>query len=208
MRGHESRRHCHRPQSARGRKRHHRGAIGGEPVNTRWTRQPAPWWSIASSTRRCAIPELRLRAAHAVGRCDPIDVLVANTRPIIPGAVMNVRPIGVLRMEDDGGATRRSSLCRLHGHPRTSCEDAYRSAGDQRHQIEHSSSTTRTWNRKWSSSGLGRCRGGHRLIRKRSSGRVASSGLERNEMRWNRMRSTHPIRARGRSCSTGHDGSG
>jgi inorganic pyrophosphatase len=34
---------------------------------------------------------------------DPMDVLVANTRPIIPGAVINVRPIGVLRMEDDGG---------------------------------------------------------------------------------------------------------
>jgi inorganic pyrophosphatase len=34
---------------------------------------------------------------------DPIDVLIANTRPIIPGAVINVRPVGVLRMEDDGG---------------------------------------------------------------------------------------------------------
>jgi inorganic pyrophosphatase len=34
---------------------------------------------------------------------DPIDVLVANTRPIIPGAVINVRPVGVLRMKDDGG---------------------------------------------------------------------------------------------------------
>ena len=34
---------------------------------------------------------------------DPIDVLVANTRPIIPGAVINVRPVGVLVMEDDGG---------------------------------------------------------------------------------------------------------
>jgi inorganic pyrophosphatase len=34
---------------------------------------------------------------------DPIDVLVANTRPIIPGAVINVRPVGVLRMVDDGG---------------------------------------------------------------------------------------------------------
>jgi inorganic pyrophosphatase len=38
---------------------------------------------------------------------DPIDVLVANTRPIIPGAVMNVRPIGVLRMEDDGGGDEK-----------------------------------------------------------------------------------------------------
>ncbi|HET6927692.1 MAG TPA: inorganic diphosphatase [Hyphomicrobiaceae bacterium] len=34
---------------------------------------------------------------------DPIDVLVANTRPIVPGAVINVRPIGVLRMVDDAG---------------------------------------------------------------------------------------------------------
>jgi len=34
---------------------------------------------------------------------DPIDVLVCNTRPILPGAVINCRPIGVLDMEDDGG---------------------------------------------------------------------------------------------------------
>jgi inorganic pyrophosphatase len=30
-------------------------------------------------------------------------VLVANTRPIVPGAVINCRPVGVLLMEDDGG---------------------------------------------------------------------------------------------------------
>jgi len=34
---------------------------------------------------------------------DPIDVLVPNERPIIPGAVMNCRPIGVLLMEDESG---------------------------------------------------------------------------------------------------------
>ena len=34
---------------------------------------------------------------------DPIDVLVCNTRAIVPGAVINCRPIGVLMMEDDGG---------------------------------------------------------------------------------------------------------
>jgi inorganic pyrophosphatase len=38
---------------------------------------------------------------------DPIDVLVANTRPIIPGAVINVRPVGVLLMEDDGGGDEK-----------------------------------------------------------------------------------------------------
>jgi inorganic pyrophosphatase len=30
-------------------------------------------------------------------------VLVANTRPIVPGAVINVRPIGVFQMQDDSG---------------------------------------------------------------------------------------------------------
>ncbi|MCQ2002969.1 inorganic diphosphatase [Rhizobium sp. NRK18] len=34
---------------------------------------------------------------------DPIDVLICNTRPLVPGCVINVRPIGVMMMEDDGG---------------------------------------------------------------------------------------------------------
>jgi inorganic pyrophosphatase len=38
---------------------------------------------------------------------DPIDVLVANTRPIVPGAVINVRPIGVFKMEDDSGGDEK-----------------------------------------------------------------------------------------------------
>lgn len=38
---------------------------------------------------------------------DPIDVLVCNTRAIVPGAVINCRPVGVLVMEDDGGADEK-----------------------------------------------------------------------------------------------------
>jgi inorganic pyrophosphatase len=34
---------------------------------------------------------------------DPIDVLVCNTLAVVPGAVMNCRPLGVLIMEDDAG---------------------------------------------------------------------------------------------------------
>ena len=34
------------------------------------------------------------------GDGDPVDVIVANTRAIFPGAVMAVRPIGVLLMEE------------------------------------------------------------------------------------------------------------
>jgi inorganic pyrophosphatase len=37
------------------------------------------------------------------GDGDPIDVLIANTRPLFPGAYINVRPIGVLKMEDENG---------------------------------------------------------------------------------------------------------
>ena len=38
---------------------------------------------------------------------DPCDVLVANTRAIIPGAVMSVRPVGVLFMEDEAGGDEK-----------------------------------------------------------------------------------------------------
>lgn len=37
------------------------------------------------------------------GDGDPIDVIVANQRPIVPGAIIACRPIGVLLMEDEGG---------------------------------------------------------------------------------------------------------
>jgi len=38
---------------------------------------------------------------------DPIDVLVANQRGIIPGAVMAVRPVGVLKMRDEAGGDEK-----------------------------------------------------------------------------------------------------
>jgi inorganic pyrophosphatase len=70
---------------------------------------------------------------------DPIDVLVANTRPILPGAMINVRPIGVLKMEDDGGGDEKiiavpspkltQRYAHIHNHtdlPAITCE-----------QIEH-----------------------------------------------------------------------
>ena len=41
------------------------------------------------------------------GDGDPCDVLVANTRAIFPGAVMSVRPVGVLLMEDEAGGDEK-----------------------------------------------------------------------------------------------------
>ena len=38
---------------------------------------------------------------------DPIDILIANQRPIIPGAVINCRAIGVLHMTDEAGGDEK-----------------------------------------------------------------------------------------------------
>src|ERR1700751_1173845 len=41
------------------------------------------------------------------GGGDPVDVIVANTRAIIPGAIMSCRIVGVLLMEDEGGGDEK-----------------------------------------------------------------------------------------------------
>ncbi|MFN3236870.1 MAG: inorganic diphosphatase [Pseudomonadales bacterium] len=38
---------------------------------------------------------------------DPVDVIVASTRAITPGAVMNCRAIGVLKMSDEAGGDEK-----------------------------------------------------------------------------------------------------
>lgn len=38
---------------------------------------------------------------------DPCDVLVANQRGVVPGAVMAVRPIGILKMLDEAGGDEK-----------------------------------------------------------------------------------------------------
>ena len=38
---------------------------------------------------------------------DPCDVLVTNQRGIIPGAVLAVRPVGVLKMQDEAGGDEK-----------------------------------------------------------------------------------------------------
>ena len=38
---------------------------------------------------------------------DPCDVLIANQRGIVPGAIISVRPIGVLKMRDEAGGDEK-----------------------------------------------------------------------------------------------------
>lgn len=70
---------------------------------------------------------------------DPIDVLVCNTRAIVPGAVINCRPIGVLVMEDDGGGDEK--LIAVPSSKLTKRYDKIRSSRDlpdiTSQQIEH-----------------------------------------------------------------------
>jgi inorganic pyrophosphatase len=46
---------------------------------------------------------------------DPIDVLICNTRQLIPGCVINVRPVGVLIMEDNAGQDEKIIAVPSHG---------------------------------------------------------------------------------------------
>jgi len=48
---------------------------------------------------------------------DPIDVLVINTRALAPGCVINVRPVGVLIMEDNAGQDEK--VIAVPGHALT-----------------------------------------------------------------------------------------
>ena len=70
---------------------------------------------------------------------DPIDVLVCNTRPLVPGCVINVRPIGVLVMEDNSGEDEK--VIAVPSHRLTKRYDSVKSHNDlpqiTLQQIEH-----------------------------------------------------------------------
>ena len=79
-------------------------AIGGEPIK----------YEMDKDAGTLIVDRFLYTAMHYPGNYgfiphtlsgdgDPCDVLVANTRAIVPGAVMSVRPVGVLVMEDNAG---------------------------------------------------------------------------------------------------------
>ena len=70
---------------------------------------------------------------------DPIDVLVCNTRQLVPGCVISVRPIGVLIMEDNAGQDEK--IIAVPSHALTKRYDDIVNASDMPEitlqQIEH-----------------------------------------------------------------------
>jgi len=73
------------------------------------------------------------------GDGDPLDVLVANTRAVVPGSVMNCRPVGVLVMEDEAGEDEK--IIAVPSAKLTMRYDAIRTVADlpeiTRSQIQH-----------------------------------------------------------------------
>jgi inorganic pyrophosphatase len=69
------------------------------------------------------------------GDGDPLDVLVMNSRPLVPGAVVRCRPVGVLFMEDDGGVDEK--ILAVPAHKLTAMYDNVHDIGDvQAIQVE------------------------------------------------------------------------
>jgi len=70
---------------------------------------------------------------------DPIDVLVINTRELVPGCLINVRPVGVLIMEDNAGQDEK--IIAVPSHELTKRYDDVVTHTDlpdiTLHQIEH-----------------------------------------------------------------------
>ncbi|MBR0654439.1 inorganic diphosphatase [Plastoroseomonas arctica] len=83
-------------------------AIGGEPIKYEMDKEAGTLFVDRFLHTPMRYPGNYGFVPHTLSADgDPIDVLVANTRPIIPGAYLNVRPVGVLRMEDDGGGDEK-----------------------------------------------------------------------------------------------------
>lgn len=70
---------------------------------------------------------------------DPIDVLVINTRELVPACVINVRPVGVLIMEDNAGQDEK--VIAVPSHALTRRYDDVREYSDlpeiTMQQVEH-----------------------------------------------------------------------
>ena len=78
--------------------------IGGEPIKYEMDKEAGTLFVDRFLYTSMRYPGNYGFVPHTLsGDGDPCDVLVANTRAILPGAIINVRPVGVLIMEDNAG---------------------------------------------------------------------------------------------------------
>jgi len=79
-------------------------SVGGEPIKYEMDKDAGAMYVDRFLYTPMRYPGNYGFVPHTLcGDGDPIDVVVVNQRPIVPGAIMNCRPIGVLLMEDESG---------------------------------------------------------------------------------------------------------
>ena len=82
--------------------------IGGEPIKYELDKESGALWVDRFLYTSMRYPGNYGFIPHTLsGDGDPCDVIVANTRAIVPGAVMNCRVVGVLLMEDEQGGDEK-----------------------------------------------------------------------------------------------------
>ncbi|WP_295559602.1 inorganic diphosphatase [uncultured Hyphomicrobium sp.] len=83
-------------------------SVGGEPIKYELDKASGTLWIDRFLYTPMRYPGNYGFVPHTLSEDgDPIDVLVCNTRTIIPGSVINCRPVGVLVMEDEGGGDEK-----------------------------------------------------------------------------------------------------
>lgn len=79
-------------------------SVGGEPIKYEMDKDAGAMYVDRFLYTPMRYPGNYGFVPHTLcGDGDPIDVVVVNQRPVVPGAIMNCRPIGVLLMEDECG---------------------------------------------------------------------------------------------------------
>ncbi|MEM9732911.1 MAG: inorganic diphosphatase [Pseudomonadota bacterium] len=82
--------------------------IGGEPVKYEMDKDAGALFVDRILYTAMRYPGNYGFVPHTLsGDGDPVDVLIANNRPLIPGCVINCRPIGILNMVDEAGADEK-----------------------------------------------------------------------------------------------------
>ncbi len=83
-------------------------AIGGEPIKYEMDKEAGTLFVDRFLYTPMRYPGNYGFIPHTLSEDgDPCDVLVANTRPLVPGSYIAVRPIGVMMMEDEGGGDEK-----------------------------------------------------------------------------------------------------
>ena len=82
--------------------------IGGEPVKYELDKASGALWVDRILHTPMRYPANYGFVPHTLGEDgDPLDALVVTRSPIVPGAVIRARPVGVLLMEDDKGGDEK-----------------------------------------------------------------------------------------------------